>query len=208
MINKLCQPCDSNSIYDPILSTCTCITGFYGDYQKCYPCSESCSTCRGSGPNMCLTCPEGSYLTNGSCLVPNNGCGYGKIKVNNICQNCPENCLTCKDTSTCVTCASNLSLVQIIIDKNSILGCMIPPPPSASSILSLKGAVVVNGALFQGVSLSTLPTYFLVNDCNDCNDLFTITIAPDTLGITFSVEYVLYSQYWFIIVFNYAGILP
>jgi hypothetical protein len=84
-------------------------------------------------------------------------------------------------------CESNFTLLQIIIDKRSVLGCDIPPPPSASSILSLKGAVVVNGALFQGVTLSTLPIYFLVNNCNECNDLFTINITPATLGISYSV---------------------
>jgi len=63
----------------------------------------------------------------------------------------------------------------------------VPPPPSALSLLSLKGAVVVNGALYQGVTLSTLPTYFLVNNCNDCNDLFTIDITPGSIGISYSV---------------------
>jgi hypothetical protein len=56
------------------------------------------------------------------------------------------------------------------------------------------------------VTLSTLPAFFLQNNCADCADLFTVSITPAKLGITYSIEYVLYSQYWFVVTFNYGAI--
>jgi hypothetical protein len=56
--------------------------------------------------------------------------------------------------------------------------------------------------------LSTLPTYFLSNNCRDCGDIFSVIIIPNNLGITATIEYIDYSQYWFVIKFRYAGIMP
>lgn len=62
----------------------------------------------------------------------------------------------------------------------------------------------------QGVTLSSLPAYFLTTNCASCSDLFNVLIIPNNLGITYTIDYVLYSQYWFVITFSYSsfGITP
>jgi hypothetical protein len=74
----------------------------------------------------------------------------------------------------------------------------------------LTGIVVGNNVIYQGVTLSTLPAYFLTTNCQNCSDLFTVLIIPNNIGITYTIQYVLYSQYWFIIAFSYgsSGITP
>jgi hypothetical protein len=69
----------------------------------------------------------------------------------------------------------------------------------------LTGIVVANGLVYQGVTLSTLPVYFLANNCANCSDLFTVIISPSMLGVNYSIQYVLYSQYWFVISFSYSS---
>jgi hypothetical protein len=70
--------------------------------------------------------------------------------------------------------------------------------------------IVGNNAVIQGVTLSSLPAYFLTTNCASCSDLFLVFIMPNNLGITYTIDYVLYSQYWFVITFSYgsSGITP
>ena len=74
--------------------------------------------------------------------------------------------------------------------------------------MALTGLTVANGGFLQGATLSTLPSYFLSNNCKDCGDIFSVIIIPNNLGITSTIEYIDYSQYWFVIKFKYAGIMP
>lgn len=90
-----------------------------------------------------------------------------------------------------------------------MIGCTVQGPPTPGSQIALTGIVVGNNVIYQGLTISSLPTAFLVDNCASCADLFTILIIPNNLGITYSVQYVLYSQYWFIITFNFgSAIVP
>ena len=94
------------------------------------------------------------------------------------------------------------------MNGSAVIGCALPIV-APNSVLNLTGTVIVNGMVYQGVTLSTLPAYFLTTNCASCSDLFTVTINNAYLGITYSIEYVLYSQYWFVINFTYsAPIVP
>jgi hypothetical protein len=124
--------------------------------------------------------------------------------------NCPSSCISCSDADTCTACAQNYTLLQQIINGKSVVGCTLPGPSTPGSKLALTGIVVGNNVIYQGLTLTTLPAYFLANNCANCSDLFTVLIIPNNLGITYTVQYVLYSQYWFIISFSYgsSGITP
>jgi len=205
LINGVCAQCQSRSSFNG--SACVCDLGFYLNQNGCLPCDASCVTCSQNGPNGCTSCPTGITLNNGACFV---GCGSGRVLVNSICVSCPRNCVSCSDQDTCTQCAQGYSLVQQIVSGNLVVGCVLPGPTAPGSALALTGTVVGNNVIYQGVTLSSLPAYFLANNCAGCSDLFLVNVIPNNLGITYSVEYVQYSQYWFVISFNYgsSGITP
>lgn len=103
---------------------------------------------------------------------------------------CPSGCTTCTDSNTCTGCSSGLTLVRQVIDNQIAIRCAQSTTGGAGSVLALTGLVVANGGFYQGVTLSTLPTYFLSNNCKDCGDIFSVIIIPNNLGITYTIEYV------------------
>ena len=206
LIQGSCLLCDPNSSYDG--NTCKCNPGYFGNFQLCTQCDPTCSTCSQAGVNACTSCPNGLVLTQGAC-----GCGAGKVLQELICVSCPTNCISCSDTSTCTQCAVNYNLVQQIVNGVSIIGCSLPSMGTTNtpnSNLALTGTTIGNNVIYQGVTLSSLPAYFLTTNCANCSDLFLVLIIPNTLGITYSIDYVLYSQFWFVITFSYgsSGITP
>jgi hypothetical protein len=186
-IQNSCLPCDPNSAYDSQLQTCTCNAGFFGNFQLCTACDTSCVTCSAAGANRCLTCRSGTVLVNGQC------------------QACPSNCLACSDGRTCTQCVADYTLATQIVDSGTLIGCLLPVPATPDSKLTLTGTVIANNVVYQGITLSTLPAFFLTTNCADCSDLFTVTVTPNRLGITSSIEYVLYSQYWFVVTFEFGS---
>lgn len=210
LIQNSCLPCDPNSVYNSVTQTCDCKVGYFGNFQLCTPCDASCSTCSQTGTSSCTSCPSGTTLNSGMCITV---CSAGNVLMNGKCVACPVNCLSCSDPNTCTQCTSNYSLSQQALNGVSITGCSLssaPTVPTPSSRLSLTGTVVGNNVIYQGLTLSTLPTYFLSANCQDCADLFTVLMIPNNLGISYSIQYVLNSQYWFVLVFNYgsSGITP
>ena len=79
------------------------------------------------------------------------------------------------------------------------------PPASASHKLTLRGSVLGNGVIYQGVALNAMPTTILANGCNVCNNLLTITVNSLFTGITVTQQYISNSQYWFIISFTFTS---
>jgi hypothetical protein len=77
-----------------------------------------------------------------------------------------------------------------VIDNQIAIRCAQSTTSGAGSVLALTGLVVANGGFFQGVTLSTLPSYFLSTNCKDCGDIFSVIIIPNNLGITYTIEYV------------------
>jgi hypothetical protein len=51
-------------------------------------CDTSCKTCNNKGPNACLSCFDGKYLSGGTCNV------------------CATGCETCSTLLFCLTCES------------------------------------------------------------------------------------------------------
>lgn len=200
LIQGACLPCDANSVYDG--TTCNCNPGFFGNYQLCTACDSSCATCSQAGPNGCTTCPAGITINQGACVA---GCGVGRVYFGLVCVNCPDQCVTCSNVNTCTQCAQGYILLQSIVNGNLVIGCTLPGTSSAGSQLALTGIVIGNNVIYQGVTLSSLPTYFLTTNCESCSDLLLVTIIPNNLGITYTTQYVLYSQYWFIIAFSYTS---
>lgn len=211
LIQNSCLPCDKNSNYYPAFSTCICNPGFYGNFQLCNACDASCLTCFSSGPNSCISCPSDKVLLNGACL----GCGAGKFISNGQCASCSSNCNTCSSPNICLTCLPNYILTTNAAGGVTTVTCVLPtsppaPPTTPNANMALKGVVVGNKIIYQGFTLSLLPAYFLSTGCVNCGDLFIVTIKPNNLGITYVIDYVVNSQYWFVVEFAYgsAGMTP
>lgn len=81
---------------------------------------------------------------------------------------------------------------------------------ATESKLALTGTVVGNGVVYQGVSMSSVPIKFLLDNCVDCADLLRVLVIANGVTIKTTVSYVKNSQYWFMISFDYAdtGLTP
>lgn len=94
------------------------MNGFYLQNNECVACSSQCANCTNS--SFCFECNPFYYANNGVCEECNyqnlhchicssyNICTkcYPRYYVdsNSSCKRCPENCLTCFDSNTCITC--------------------------------------------------------------------------------------------------------
>jgi hypothetical protein len=79
------------------------------------------------------------------------------------------------------------------------------PLTGVNSVISLKGNVIGNGIVYQGVAMNLMPTAILANNCDICSDLFLVNVVSTYAGVTTYVEYVLNSQYWFVLTFDFTG---
>ncbi|KAL4456253.1 hypothetical protein ABPG74_014214 [Tetrahymena malaccensis] len=84
-----------------------CPQGYYGNFQTglCSLCDPSCLTCQGSSPNVCLSCPKGSYMT--QLYYDISG-----IALPSSCSPCPSVCQICSSATTCILCQTNYFLYQ------------------------------------------------------------------------------------------------
>jgi hypothetical protein len=77
-----------------------------GDLNSCYDCPTDCSTCC---ENLeCNTCPTGTGLLNGRCILCAHLPGY--FLSNGICAKCKENCRFCKSSTECEQCMIGFGL--------------------------------------------------------------------------------------------------
>ncbi|EFO65066.1 High cysteine membrane VSP-like protein [Giardia lamblia P15] len=104
---------------DPYCKTCTqdtnicesCLDGYH-DPSFCRRCHDNCKTCVGEGPERCLTCPSGKYLSpiykNIGVCVDASQCGYGMYgdPYSHKCTSCSAGCATCKNSEEdkCTSC--------------------------------------------------------------------------------------------------------
>lgn len=203
LIGGSCVTCDPNSSYNSSQATCICNNGFYGNWQKCYNCDTSCATCSGPANTQCTSCRGTTTLnSNGGCSV---GCGAGQfVSPNNICTACMANCDLCYSADSCTTCAAGYGKSLAVVGSNIVMTCT-AVPSGTSSKLSLRSYVVGNGVVYQGIAMSLMPTDILANNCNICDQLLTVNIVSTYSSATASVSYVLNSQYWFLITFDFSG---
>lgn len=71
--------------------------------------------------------------------------------------------------------------------------------------MSLRGSVLGNNTIFQGVSFNALPATFIQGGCPSCDSIFNISVVSNFQGITTTQGLVTGTTYFFNIQFNYAG---
>lgn len=201
IISGVCQQCDINSAYSNTQFTCVCNEGYYGTWNNCQLCATSCKTCSGPATTQCLTCNVGVPV-NGVC---SNSCGTGQyLDSNNICQACTANCDLCYAANSCTTCAAGYTRRSVNSGGTTVTTCE-APSPTASHVISLRGNVLGNGLIYQGVALNAMPTTILSAGCSICNDLLTVEVNSLFTGITVTQEFIANSLYWFVITFSFTS---
>jgi len=196
-INGTCLQCDINSFYSNTLFTCICNNGYFGTFNNCTICHSSCLTCTGATSLQCLTCPTNTNLINGACIST---CAAGTyLSSTNQCLPCDVSCASCSGpgNTLCTSCPSGSTLQNGMCRNNSI-------PSNTTSRISLRGYVLGNQLIYQGVSMSLIPTAILSTGCTICNNLFLITVNSRFTTITVTQQFLNNSQYWFIISFNFS----
>jgi len=87
-LNSFCVSCSPTQCF-----TCSSNYDLDNNYQ-CNSCSDFCQNCYGPNDINCLSCPDGTYLSNDTCL------------------NCDPSCNTCNSSNNCLTCNSGGTLTQ------------------------------------------------------------------------------------------------
>ncbi|XP_075416639.1 proprotein convertase subtilisin/kexin type 5 isoform X2 [Tenrec ecaudatus] len=90
----------------------SCPLGHYhADKKRCRKCALNCESCFGSHSDQCLSCKQGSFLSEdtNSCVTHCPEDLYQDVK-KNLCRKCSENCKTCTDFQNCTECRDGLSL--------------------------------------------------------------------------------------------------
>ena len=184
-----------------------CRDGWYGSYRKCLKCHSSCASCIGPNINNCRTCPANNQLKSGSCLPLS--CPQGQfLNPSNQCISCLLNCDACSSATTCTACKSGFTArLQIV---GGILTTICADSSSGAtgttSKLSLSSSVVGNNVIYQGVTIDVLPATILSLDCSICNTLLQVSINSPFAAVTFTIQYVKNSQYWFVVSFNFNNV--
>jgi proprotein convertase subtilisin/kexin type 5 len=179
LIGGTCMLCDANSYYSNTLFTCVCNNGYFGTWSQCSQCDASCATCSGPGSNQCLTCRGSATFSNGFCRVV---CIPGTYANSlNQCSSCDSSCYTCSGpgNNLCTSCAFGFTLTNAFCIANSS-----PPTPTPSSGISLRGYVLGNNVIYQGVAMNLMPSAILSAGCTICNNLFTVSVTSLFASIT------------------------
>lgn len=74
-------------------------------------CSANCLTCDGKFSTNCLSCENGTFLFQKTCL---NNCPaeFYANNINKKCERCPINCFECANANECIKCKESFSLLQ------------------------------------------------------------------------------------------------
>lgn len=199
IIGGTCKQCDVNSYYNSTQFTCVCKDGYFGNWSQCSTCDPSCRTCSGPGANQCTGCTNGT-LANGFCRP---SCQSGQyVNHNNQCANCIANCALCYGPTTCTTCATGFTPNSVNNAGTMITSCS-PNPTGTTSTITLRGNVLANNIIYQGVAMSLMPTSIIAAGCSICNSMFTIDVNSQFTGITTTQTFITNTQYWFVITFNF-----
>lgn len=183
-------------------ATCICKSGFYGNWQLCAICDPSCNTCSGSSSSQCLSCQTGRNLNSmGQCIT---GCVSGQFLSGDVCTSCIVNCNQCQDATSCTTCAQGYNRILTVVNGNIVAICSLVPTGTTSTI-AFANYVVGNSVVYQGVTISLMPTSILSTGCSICNNLLLINVVSSYSSITTTIVYVANSQYWFLITFDFSG---
>ena len=199
-INGACQQCDVNSVYSASAATCICNNGYYGTWNQCNLCDSTCLTCSGPATNECTTCASGAPIS-GVCSTT---CIAGQYVLNNVCVACTPNCILCYTGTSCAACDTGYTSKTLGIGSAAVTTCELPSS-SATHVLTLRGNVLGNGIIYQGVALNLMPSAILGAGCSICNNLLKIEVNSLFSAITVTQQYITGSVYWFAISFAYSS---
>lgn len=111
----VCAACNMGLVYNSILRSCQCQTGFYKVVQstaagvslgstQCYPCfAQLCQDCNQATPNVCNSCIVGAGVNSANICT----CLPGYYQNGSTCSRCPSQCLSCSVASVCTTCVDS-----------------------------------------------------------------------------------------------------
>jgi hypothetical protein len=102
---------------------------YIAESGECKPCNDECKTCHGSTAtcvrcrddddiwinNSCQPCPTGQYIYHNEYPEPShcqNACAEGEFLEETECKDCADNCKICTDTTECVTCDDEYTLLS------------------------------------------------------------------------------------------------
>ncbi|XP_073717143.1 extracellular matrix organizing protein FRAS1 [Misgurnus anguillicaudatus] len=104
-----CTACGGSFLLSGRQCVTTCERGLFKDHTRCLSCHDSCSSCKGAGPQDCLTCSDPSHLLkDGFCV---NHCGPGYYASQGSCYACDPSCVTCQPGSPrCMSCPAGHAL--------------------------------------------------------------------------------------------------
>ena len=182
-----------------------CPDGYYqastdGGAVVCHKCDSSCSTCSGEGLGKCLTCHQGSYLSDKTCVAVCPPLTFGDDQTLS-CLSCHSSCQTCSGSSQndCQTCLSPLYLNNGKCVESCLPGfypsqersicevchhsCSQCHGPGERDCVSCKDLY-----LLSGVCLTDCPEGYYGDDvlssCGKCDDLCHTCIGPSKHNCT------------------------
>lgn len=208
VINGFCQSCPLNSKWNG--TACACNPGFIYTGTLCVcPYGQIWN-------GIACACPPNKYLLGNVCGFCDKNANYdgfmkkcicksGWFPVFDKCNQCMANCAQCTNATSCSTCASGYTY-SLAVSGNTVVNSCQAPANSTSSKLSLKGQVIGNGVVLQGVALSLMPTAIVANGCDICSSLLTVQPSSSFATITATTEFVANSQYWFVIKFSLPAV--
>jgi hypothetical protein len=168
--DKICTTCiDRYYLWG---STCTdlCPVGTARVVVRCVSCSDpNCKNCSATALDKCITCKDGWFLLNGSCMAT---CPDGYFALNGSCLACINGCKTCINNRTCNVCNDDLNLLN---GTRCIAECPLNYVKSETENKCLKCKITCKNCLSTDVTkCSTCPTNTLLYQ-GDC-----VTRCPDT----------------------------
>uniref|UniRef100_UPI00358E187A proprotein convertase subtilisin/kexin type 5-like n=1 Tax=Myxine glutinosa TaxID=7769 RepID=UPI00358E187A len=106
-----CLSCTSGAILSANhckrMSVCSHNEFLDDERGTCSPCHPSCESCSGPGRSLCLSCPDGLFLTGARRCASRCPEGYALEASHQVCKHCPRGCADCTPSGNCQRCLDN-----------------------------------------------------------------------------------------------------